>query len=235
MRAPQVWVIELDSHALVQVSWSLLDPEERWRASRMQVPDVRRRFVAAHGAMRIILARQIGVDPAEVPIVRNCWGRPEIASHPSVPFNLSHSHELAVFASAEGGELGVDVEWYLRRQKIKVLNMARRFFSPEEYADLSEVPEDALQKQFLICWTRKEAYVKAKGLGLRLPLDQFTVTCRSNQSPVLQSSHNWPEDIACYRFWDIPVPDYYHATLAYGAPQSLEYQDQSPGVYTFSL
>jgi 4'-phosphopantetheinyl transferase len=116
---------------------------------------------------------------------------------------------------AAEGELGVDVECH---RTIDAKALAQRFFSPEEANSIVGLAPPNVDAAFFSCWTRKEAYIKAKGLGLRLPLEQFTVTVDPSAVPRLESSDYAPDDVASYRFWTVPVPDGYSAAMAYCGP-----------------
>ena len=129
----------------------------------------------AHGALRIILGLYLRRPPADVAFRNGDHGKPELAEDmDGVRFNLSHSGEGALMGLTRGRELGVDLE------KVSTLpdleGLARRFFAPGEVADLLAVPPPERGLAFFHCWTRKEAYVKALGLGLACPLDCFRVS-----------------------------------------------------------
>lgn len=152
-----------------------LSAGERRRAEVFRCARDRRRFVAAHGVLREILACYLETRPEHIAYVRNACGKPGLA--PGYPgrleFNLAHTAELALVAVAAGGELGVDVE-SLRAGTDDML-IARCFFSPAEVARLAAVPETSRATAFLGCWTKKEACLKACGAGLTLPLSAFSV------------------------------------------------------------
>ena len=115
------------------------------------------------------------------------------AQAPALRFNLSHSNNLALFGFTRLGEIGVDIEYI--RPDFNGDDVARRFFSPAEVACLSELPPVERYKAFFSCWTRKEAFVKARKLGLSLALDQFDVTL-SPKVPAALLRTRWDEDEA---------------------------------------
>ncbi|MDD5176975.1 MAG: 4'-phosphopantetheinyl transferase superfamily protein [Sterolibacterium sp.] len=124
---------------------------------------------------------------------------------------------MALCAVVGAGELGVDIEWC---RELPYDNLARRFFAPDESTSLKALAEEDRVAGFFSCWTRKEAYIKAKGLGLSLPLRSFSVTTCPRQVPALLSSQHEPSDVGRYRFWEVPVAPGYRAALAYRGNES---------------
>jgi 4'-phosphopantetheinyl transferase len=153
----------------------LLAPEERRRADRYRFERHRSRYIVGRATLRLLLARYLDVAPAELKIGYGEFDKPYLAGGVGgLNFNLSHSGTVVLYAFAAAGELGIDVELYdanVVRERI-----AERFFSPSEVAVLRSLPTDAQPRAFLTCWTRKEAFVKARGDGLSLALDSFDVT-----------------------------------------------------------
>ncbi|HWQ32050.1 MAG TPA: 4'-phosphopantetheinyl transferase superfamily protein [Blastocatellia bacterium] len=157
--------------------WQILSPEERSRAERFRFAQHRDNHIAARGLLRLILSRYLSLDPAQLRFSYGAWGKPALTAETDgdrLRFNLSHSGELALYAIAEGREVGVDLE--LMRADFTEAAVAQRTFSPREFAALSALPASEWTRGFFNCWTRKEAYIKARGEGLSLPLDQFDVS-----------------------------------------------------------
>lgn len=169
-----VWRIWLDQHpAVVRQLWGMLSDAERARALQFRFARDRDRFIVAHAALRSILSRYLGIAPADVRFHTSAYGKPVIDADTVIRFNLSHSGDLALCAIAGEREVGVDVEQI--RPDLEWEGLARRFFSADEVAALEALdPGDRLDG-FMRCWTRKEAYLKARGEGLALPLDSFSV------------------------------------------------------------
>ncbi|HWU72032.1 MAG TPA: 4'-phosphopantetheinyl transferase superfamily protein, partial [Sphingomonas sp.] len=134
----------------------------------------RNRFVARRGQLRELLGRDLGIAPAALRLVEDAHGKPVLLDDPELHFNLSHSNGRALVATARGAAIGCDVEW--RNPDLACAKVARRLFAPAEYEALMALPSDQWVAGFFNCWTRKEAYVKALGLGLSYPLDAFTVS-----------------------------------------------------------
>jgi 4'-phosphopantetheinyl transferase len=150
----------------------LLAPDERRRADRYRFERDRSRYIVGRATLRLLLASYLDVAPGELEIGYGEFEKPYLADGPS--FNISHSGAVVLYAFAVAGELGIDVELddaNLARERI-----AERFFSPAEVSVLRSLPAEAQPHAFLSCWTRKEAFIKARGDGLSLALDSFDVT-----------------------------------------------------------
>jgi 4'-phosphopantetheinyl transferase len=154
--------------------FDMLAPDERARAARYRLERDRRRFVVGRGLLRLLLGRYLQTAPERVDIRYEAAGRPYVAAPDPIQFSLSHSAELALYAFARHRPIGIDVEQALDRPD--ALRVAERFFSRRESAALRALPADRQVEGFLNCWTRKEAYLKARGEGLTAPLDRFDVS-----------------------------------------------------------
>ncbi len=167
-----VWTVFLrpEEAALASLA-KLLSQDERDRANRFHFEKDRVAYIAAHGGLRRILAAYFTCDPEDVCFRDGPNGKPAVDG---IQFNLSHSADLAVVAVTEDRELGVDVERVDPSRADQ--NVAERFFSPYEVSLLRTLPPGQQTEAFFNCWTRKEAYLKAIGLGLSVPLDSFDVT-----------------------------------------------------------
>lgn len=213
-----VWRIDLSFAGDLTAWYEVLDTDEQVRADRFRFAEHRRRFIVAHAAVRSILSTRLGLDPKDIRFDTGSHGKPFLAGRDSPLFSLSHSHEMALCAVVDAGELGVDIEWC---RELPHADLARRFFSPEEAAALELLPEVERQKGFFACWTSKEAYIKAKGLGLSLPLDSFVVVADPCLAPGLLSSRHEPSDVGPYCFWEVPVLPGYRAALAYRGDDTI--------------
>lgn len=156
-----------------------LAPEERERADRFRFPRDREHFIVARGVLREILGRYLDRDSQSLRFETSPYGKPSFdprfAPSPNVPnFNISHSGGLVLCAITRSRDIGVDIERI--RADVEVEEIAKRFFSQSEVAALQALPSGARREGFFTCWTRKEAYIKARGEGLSMPLDQFDVT-----------------------------------------------------------
>ena len=176
-----LWVIDLDLPASVVKSLSHhLEPEERERAERFRFDRHRRRFRVRRARLRQLLAAYQGLEPGAVRFDYGPRGKPSLVAEQDrhregkLEFNLSDSEDLAVVAVARNLEIGVDVE--VLRSMPDALSISEHFFAEGERQVLRGVPEGDVSSAFFNCWTRKEAYLKAIGEGLAVPLDRFEVT-----------------------------------------------------------
>jgi len=153
----------------------VLSADERARRDRFVFGKDRDLYQVAHALVRTTLSRYADVDPTLWRFATNRYGRPDIIlpdATPSLRFNLSHTPGMAICAVALDREVGVDVE-DLQRRKVN-LSIAHHYFSSREVADLMSLPEHRQQDAFFDYWTLKESYIKARGMGLSIPLDQFS-------------------------------------------------------------
>jgi 4'-phosphopantetheinyl transferase len=153
-----------------------LAADENSRADRFVFAGDRDSFVAARGILRELLGRYLQRSPSEVSFSYGRRGKPAYQAssiESPIDFNLSHSHGRAVYAIARGRQLGVDVE--MVRSTVASEGIAERFFSERECAELRALPHLSQAPAFFNCWTRKEAYIKALGDGLEIPLNSFDV------------------------------------------------------------
>jgi 4'-phosphopantetheinyl transferase len=153
---------------------SVLDTQERRRAAQFHHNRDRDRFIARHGQLRARLGQELGEAPDTICICADAHGKPFLPDHPELRFNLSSSKALALCVIGRGVEIGCDIEW--RAPELACRGVADRLFAPAERAALAVLPEALWVEGFFNCWTRKEAYVKALGLGLSYPLDAFRVS-----------------------------------------------------------
>lgn len=164
--------------------WGTLTAGEMAQADRFRSSEHRRWFVVRRGALRAILARYLGIGPADVIFTFGPHGKPALAGGGGqLQFNLSDSSALAVVAVTRGRAIGIDIE-HVRSGRAQEA-IARRFFSAAECQALMALPADQRQVAFFNCWTRKEAYIKARGEGLSLALNRFEVSLNPGQPAAL--------------------------------------------------
>ena len=170
MKADEVhsWCVRLDVPPETSAAlYATLASDERNRSARLRFERDRGRFVVAHGVLRELLGRYLGIAPGAVRFVYNAFGKPELSPELGrLKFNLSHSAGLALIAIAADAEIGVDVEWI--REQSHWADIARCFFSAAEADRLNRLPRHLYAQAFFSCWTNKEAYVKARGEGLAI-------------------------------------------------------------------
>ncbi len=218
-----VWriVLECGDAALARLDASLADDERR-RAERFHFEKDRRHFIAGRGALRTLLAGYLHQRPDQVRFAYTNYGKPLLADDtiPPLRFNLSHAHGLGLLAVTLGREIGVDVERI--RDDLDREPLAERFFSPREVADLKALPPELRREAFYQCWTRKEAYIKAVGKGLSLPLDRFDVSLRPGEPAALLATLDHPHEA---RRWSMrssaPGEGFVGARVVQGHPWRL--------------
>jgi 4'-phosphopantetheinyl transferase len=159
---------------------TVLSADERERAARFRFERDRRRFVAGRSALRSLIASYLGAAPVEVEFGYGPQGKPFVSGS-TLSFNVSHSGGCALYAVASCFEIGVDVE-LLDHARFDD-GVAERFFSPQEVATLHTLRQAERPHAFLRCWTRKEAFIKARGEGLSLPLHDFDVAFAPGTRP----------------------------------------------------
>ncbi len=194
-----VFLIALDGEA--RTAEGLLDAQELERANRLRLPHLRERYVLAHGVLRLLLGRFAKADPRSKPRLM----------HPPVTFNLSHSGAFAAYALAEALEIGIDVEEM--RALTDLERLARRTFSAGECADLFTLDGEPRIRGFYDCWTRKEAVIKALGLGLSYPLDRFRVSLLPGEAPAVFEIEGG--DAEEWQIHSLDVAEGYVGALAY--------------------
>jgi 4'-phosphopantetheinyl transferase len=176
----QVWRFSLELEAArAELLWPLLTEEEAVRARRFYFEKHRRRFLVGRAFLRLVLGRYLQREPQALRFTYGGHGKPAVEDAGDLHFNLSHSGEAGLLGVTRGREIGADIEEV--RPRDSLMDIARRFFAPEEVATLSALAPAEQQLAFFLCWTRKEAFLKAGGEGLARPLDQFTVSLKPGE------------------------------------------------------
>jgi 4'-phosphopantetheinyl transferase len=225
-----VWRARLDT------PWSndfdlALSPDDRERANRFRFEGDRHRFSIARASLRRILGRYLKTNPAGLRFDLGPYGKPGLVEDQNtldLRFNLSHSHQLALIAVSRGREVGVDVEFM--RADFASDEVATHFFSAAEVKQLVRLPAETKTRSFFNCWTRKEAYIKARGEGLSHPLDQFDVSFAPNAPAALLDSRTDPLEVSRWAFENLsPHPAYAAALTVEGNFSRLLLWDYNPG------
>lgn len=190
-----------------------LSLDERQRAERFYFEPDKKKFIACRGLLRIILSYYLNLAPDRLEFTYSLQGKPEL-NNTQLCFNVSHSHNLAVYAIALNRSVGIDLEYL--RQIPNVQQLAERFFSPDESTMINTLNKEEQQEFFFRLWTIKEAYLKATGeglAGLQKIAVSFTqenaVNLYQTQDNILLNTH-W----FCVEFK--PAPDYAGALVVQG-------------------
>ena len=179
--ALHVWRIDLD-RVPGPAGDADLPEVERTRAARFLHEADRRRYVASRRALRAVLGRVLQRDPATLRFVIDSFGKPQLCDAASLEFNLSHSAGDCLVAVGEGHPVGVDIE--VLKPVPDAAALARRHFTAAEQAELARLAGDERRRAFLVCWTRKEACLKALGVGLSAAPASFEVGCSPDARPI---------------------------------------------------
>lgn len=186
-----VWRASLDVSAETRAClYATLTPDERARGTGFRFERDRQRFIVARGTLRALLGRYLQTEPGQIRFVHNAFGKPGLGPEFAVrlKFNLSHSASVALIAFATA-DVGVDLE-YIRAHP-DYADVARHFFSPAEIDNLRALPSHLHAEAFFSCWTKKEAYLKARGEGLALPLNGFSVPLTADPAQAPVDVHGW--------------------------------------------
>ena len=199
--------------------YASLDGEEVEHSRRFRSDQIRRRYVTRRGQLRQLLSQYLGGSPESIGFVCNEFGKPFVKDS-DLQFNVSHSANLCLVAIARGRELGCDIEW--RDRAFPSEDIARAFFAPGEVRALTRLELSQQVEAFFNCWTRKEAYIKARGYGVSLPLDSFEVSLAPGEPAALLSGcGDW--SVKSFE----PVPGFHAAVVAQGTGWQLRFPSLS--------
>ena len=208
----RLWLTEdpaVSDAALLAEYQRWLSPEEQARHQRFRFERHRHQFLVSRALLRTVLADLMACEPTDIRYRLNKWGKPalDLPGADDLVFNLSHTDGLIVLAVAHGFrnlELGVDVE-HLGR-KAETGRLAERYFSPRECADLLALDEAGQRGRFFDLWTLKEAYIKAVGMGLAIPLDAFSFSFDQDRINIAFSGVRAGDDPRRWQFaqWHLP-------------------------------
>lgn len=219
-----VWRARLDQSAeTIRALHETLCDEEKSRADRFHYPGGREYYIVGRGVLRDILGRYLGLAPDRISFSYSSHGKPALADSAgdaSIRFNLAHSGLLVVYAFVLGRNVGIDIE--RNRPDFAGQRIADRFFSPREAYTLRTLPKDQREAGFLNCWTRKEAYIKARGEGLSFPLDAFDVSLKPGEPAALLMTHGDEGEAGRWSMLALETePDYAAAVAVEGQGYTL--------------
>ncbi|MET0658271.1 MAG: 4'-phosphopantetheinyl transferase superfamily protein [Steroidobacteraceae bacterium] len=227
---------EMRDERLLAYYWTLLSGDERKQQQRFHFEKDRLRYLVTRALVRLTLSRYAPVEPCEWNFVANAYGRPEArypaARSPRLKFNLSHTDHLIVLAVTAGRAVGVDVENI--RVRDAPIGIADRYFAADEVAALKRVSHVEQQRRFFEYWTFKEAYIKARGMGLSLPLDKFSFHLAEERSVSVRIDPELNDHATRWQLWQFaPAPEYLAALCVerHGLlPATVVLREVMPGV-----
>ncbi len=212
-----LWLVDdqaIAEPALLGAYWQLLNSHERASYERFHFAKHRQQYLVTRALVRSVLTLyNAAVRPEQWRFENNAYGKPSIQNSP-VPlvFNLSHTENKVVLAVTAGGELGVDVEWTGRRND--TLAIAENYFSSLELSQLRALPAPKQGQRFFQLWTLKEAYIKACGLGLAIPLDEFSFSFDEREFVAVSFAQARGDDPRRWQFWRQQLAPEYQLAVA---------------------
>jgi 4'-phosphopantetheinyl transferase len=220
-----LWHIDVSGLPEVGGCRRLLSSDEIERANRFHFEKHQRCFTLMRAAMREILGGYAGIPPQDLVFSYGDKGKPELAGQAAsagITFNLSHSDQLGLLGVTQGLVIGVDIE--LVNPEFGGQEIAERFFSASEVRHLLSIPAQERADAFFSCWTRKEAYIKALGDGLSVPLDSFEVAFGPGRKAALLAVRVDPGEVTRWSMYDIDAtPGYKAALVVEGSQHRLRY------------
>lgn len=207
-----LWHASLDSFSAESLE-HLLSEDEVIRARRFHFAKDRNHFTVARALLRKLLTAYLKENREPLQLLYGEMGKPFLAETgaPPISFNLAHSGGRAIYAFSKDRELGVDLEFV--REELAGDDIAKRFFSEREINTLQTVPAELRKQAFFNCWTRKEAYIKARGEGLSMPLDSFDVSLAPEETAALLQNHTDEGEVGRWEMRSIPVAPGFVAAL----------------------
>jgi 4'-phosphopantetheinyl transferase len=203
-----VWIAfinNIHNERVLRAYEEMLDLEERRRHASFHFENDRHRYLVTRALVRTTLSRYAERTPADWSFSRTDYGKPHVANGASdvqgLSFNVSHAGNLAALAIAWNRSVGIDVENVAGRRSA-VFDIAKRYFSGIEAAALSAQPRGRRHDRFFEYWTLKEAYIKARGMGLSIPLNRFTMLI-DDASVALLTAPGVDHDAARWHFWQL--------------------------------
>jgi 4'-phosphopantetheinyl transferase len=210
---------QIGDHRLLLEYDKLLADNERAKQARFHFASDRHRYLVTRVLVRTVLSRYASVDPRDWIFATNDFGRPYVANTSEairgLSFNVSHTNGLILVGVTKGAALGVDVENTGVREVYT--GIADRYFSTIEVADLRSLPKPQQHKRFFDIWTLKESYIKARGMGLAIPLDAFSFHFPTERTIAFSTQATLGDKAARWQFWQFyPEPEFCVAVCAEG-------------------
>ena len=226
-----VWRVSLDYHAPYSDALAaLLSPDESIKVNRYRFPQHQREAIISRGVLRLLLGHYTARQPEQIQLSYTPYGKPLLiptaasAVAGMLNFNVTHSNGYALYAFTINRDIGIDIEKI--RPDAAQDGVAERFFSARELTQLRNLPRAIQSVGFFNCWTRKEAYIKARGEGLSLPLNQFDVSLTPGEPAQLLASRIDEGDAQKWTLANIqPAPGFVGALAVSGVNWQLHCWD----------
>lgn len=204
---------EIVDPAVLEQCFAVLSDDEKQRQSRFHFARHRHQYLVTRALIRHLISHHTdhAFPPTHWQFGENDYGRPHVTNLPpdcSLQFNISHTEKMVVVALCNDSEIGVDVECLDKDRNFMAL--ANSSFSPEERSGLHGLDEDGLKDRFYDLWTLKEAYIKAKGMGLSMPLDQFSFSFEGKDNVRFHAQPSLADDASRWQFWQFQSDDSSH-------------------------
>ena len=195
---------------------NLMNEAERKQQKRFHFKKHRHQYLITRALVRSVLSFYVDeISPQEWQFNLNQYGKPSIQQpdvHLPLQFNLSHTEQMTVMAVALNSEVGVDIEYLHRRGK--TVELAERYFSPSEVKQLLDLPKKRQRQRFFELWTLKEAYIKACGMGLSIPLNSFTYVFPQRGKIRISFASERDDQPESWQFWHICPNDSHRVSVA---------------------
>lgn len=220
-----IWSFTFETYDdIVQYHFHLLSEDEKERANRFRFYKDKQCYVVTRGVLRLLSAQYLNNNPKDIIFNYEAFGKPLYKEETNLKFNVSHSGNRALIGFVKNHPLGVDIEKI--KNDFDIFEVAENYFSKSEIESLHNIPKEEQYKGFFRCWTRKEAFIKAKGSGLSFPLDTFSVSIDSDTDAILlrtewdkNEKNNWKLESF------IPAEGYMAALITDSSVKHIDYLD----------
>ncbi len=215
-----LFLIDFNLYANIEAHWEILNHDEQKRAARFHFEKDKKRFVITRATLKNLIGFFEGIDPKKIYFDYNQYGKPAYSAG-FFQFNVAHSGTLGLIGISAVGAIGVDVEEF--RPQTEIETIAKRFFSPVEFAEFCTLIGNDRLQGFFNAWTRKEAFIKAVGMGLSMPLHAFDVNLTPGCPAKLKQVRYKNMISAEWQLQNLPVRQNYAASFCVGTAQPFEF------------
>jgi 4'-phosphopantetheinyl transferase len=214
-----IWTITLDNPPLpITELTSFLSEDEQKKSDRYKFDTDRNKFIICRGMLRMILSKYINTDPKSLNFEYTDKGKPSLTNS-ELSFNLSHAENLAVYGITMNKNIGIDIEYLQKKSSFE--DIAKRFFLPQEYAQIKQLPEQDKSRAFFYIWTGKEAYFKATGEGISAGLDQIEISLNDQEKPEIIKIKNDREITTNWQIFNLKLPPDYIGKIVVKSTDNL--------------